>query len=676
MKPFRLSLCSICCWSWLILQFSVTSGVAEVTSLQEKVEPLVNSHAGQVAIAIKDLRSDESLLVNGDRPMPTASLIKLAVMVTAYRQADAGAVDLNRLITLREEDQVPGSGILTDHFSPGLQLSLRDAIQLMIAYSDNTATNLVLDEIGLASTANAMESLGWPNTKVHSKVYRGKTSIFPERSREFGLGSTTARETLELLEGLWNGELASEESTRKMLEHLRDCQDTSRLPKLLPPKTVIAHKTGSVSAVRTAAGIIEAPQGPLIVVVLTAENEDRSWTEQNAAENLIARITKTAYDHFHTAKSTDGLQPRQLAQGAQGWLVEALQRTLNHRLSPSPELSVDGDFGPVTEEAVRTFQASQKLKETGVVDGKTWEALGPLLTSDVVITDPQTFDMSLSSLAPQDSLTGQPFVTCKAWIVGDAQTGEIVGGDDLDRRLENASTTKLMTAWIALREADKDASLLNERVVISSRAAETPGSTAKVQAGESTTLQDLLYGLLLPSGNDAAVAIAEHLGDRFAPAEPGAATEDSLECFVAEMNRTAEQLGMNNTTFANPHGLSASGHRTTVRDLFQLAKAIADDGRLLPYVQTRKHIGQLTGEAGYVRYELWTNTNRLLNIEGYAGMKTGTTRPAGACLVSLAERGGQRLIAVVLGSSSSDARYTDTRNLFRWAWTELQASDP
>ena len=86
---------------------------------------------------------------------------------------------------------MPGSGILTSHFTAGARFTLRDAVRLMIAFSDNTATNLVLDAVGIGSTAATMETMGYPNTKIHSKVFRRDTSVFPERSKQFGLGSTT-----------------------------------------------------------------------------------------------------------------------------------------------------------------------------------------------------------------------------------------------------------------------------------------------------------------------------------------------------------------------------------------------------------------------------------------------------------------------------------------------------
>ena len=169
-----------------------TSAGADEPSLESRLMPLVQAHKGEVALAVKNLKTGETFLHRQDEPMPTASLIKFPVMVEAYRQAAEEAIDLDEAVTLKPSDKVPGSGILTDHFSAGARFPLRDAVHLMIAFSDNTATNLVLDRIGLKSTAETMERLGYPNTKLHSKVFRRDTSVFPERSKQFGLGSTTA----------------------------------------------------------------------------------------------------------------------------------------------------------------------------------------------------------------------------------------------------------------------------------------------------------------------------------------------------------------------------------------------------------------------------------------------------------------------------------------------------
>ncbi len=262
------------------------------------VQPLIDGHRGKVAVAIKHLTSGAGFRCRPDEPMPTASLIKLAVMIEVYQQAAEGKIKLQEPVTLRDEDKVPGSGILTQHFSAGASIPLRDAVRLMIAYSDNTATNLVLDKIGIASTSARMEAWGFPNTKIHSKVFRRDTSLFPERSRQFGLGSTTAGEMIGLVEAIHHGDRIAEADRATMIEHLKRCDDRDKFPRLLPRGTVVAHKTGSVDRSRTDAGIIYTKSGPVAVCVLTDENEDARWTADNAGDLLCARVARAAYDYF------------------------------------------------------------------------------------------------------------------------------------------------------------------------------------------------------------------------------------------------------------------------------------------------------------------------------------------------------------------------------------------
>src|SRR4051794_5229859 len=179
-------------------------------ALGERLAPLVKAHKGKVAIAVKHLDTGAAWTLNGDVPMPTASLIKFPVLIEAYWQVLEGKLKMADMVTLREADKVPGSGILTYHFSEGATFSLRDCCRLMIAYSDNTATNLVLDRIGIPSSNKRMAELGCPNTKINAKVYLGsKTSIDPEATKKFGLGSTTANDMVKLLELLHQGKLVS-----------------------------------------------------------------------------------------------------------------------------------------------------------------------------------------------------------------------------------------------------------------------------------------------------------------------------------------------------------------------------------------------------------------------------------------------------------------------------------
>lgn len=268
------------------------------TTLESCLTPLILAHKGKVAVAVKHLRTGEAFDHHAADVMSTASLIKFPVMIEAYRQAAAKEIDLDSVVTLTKRDKVPGSGVLTQHFSDGTTLKLRDAVRLMIAFSDNTATNIVLDAIGIGATAATMEKLGYPETKIHSKVFRRDTSVFPARSRLYGLGSTTARDMIRLFEAVYRHELVSREACTEMLAHLRACDDKDKLPRLLPPETKVAFKTGSLDAVKTAAGIIEWPKGPVAVCVLTADNEDKRWVTDNAGNRLCADIARAVYDHF------------------------------------------------------------------------------------------------------------------------------------------------------------------------------------------------------------------------------------------------------------------------------------------------------------------------------------------------------------------------------------------
>src|SRR5581483_3444446 len=214
----------------------------------------------------------------------------------------------------------------------------------------------------------------------------------------------------------------------------------------------------------------------------------------------------------------------------------------------------------------------------------------------------------------------------------------------------------IMTAWLVLRRAAADPKVLDEVVTSSERAAKTPGSSARLRAGDRLPVRELLYGLLLPSGNDAAAALAEHFGPRYA-AQDGAAGR--VAAFVAEMNRQAQALGLAETRYLDPHGLGANV--TSARNLATLTHAALQDRLFRQYVQTRRHHAELTGADGAKRPATWDNTNRLLGIEGYDGVKTGSTTAAGSCLVASGRRGSDHLLVVVLGCTSNDSRYVDAR---------------
>jgi len=354
-----------------------------------------------------------------------------------------------------------------------------------------------------------------------------------------------------------------------------------------------------------------------------------------------------------------------LKPGDGGAAVEDLQRRLNRALDPSPGLDADGDYGEATRAAVSRFQRSKGLEPTGTADPATRKALGAERLPEPVVPAPEVVNAEVPVKKPAEPLDGPPFVSAKAWAIADGRTGEVLWGDRRDDPLPMASTTKMMTALVVARLIGRDPAALGETITFSERADRTVGSTSGVRAGEKVPVEELLYGMMLPSGNDATVAFGEHFGGRV---EAGGDEKDPLERFVAEMNRTAAELGLSGTHFANTHGLTAEGHQASAADLAQLGFHVLADPRLAKVVSTPKRGCTLVDADGKSRNVVWTNTNRLLATEGYDGVKTGTTNAAGNCLVASGRRGDDRLIVVILGAPTADARYQDARNLFRWGW--------
>jgi beta-lactamase class A len=290
-----------------VLLASASLGLAaEPAKLPDQLAAIIKAHKGKVGFAYKNLATGEHWEHDATDVMETASLIKLAIMIEAYRQADAKKLDLTKMITLTKDDKVQGAGILTQHFSDGTTLALKDLIRLMIVYSDNTATNMVLDQVGIKNVNATMKELGFPETRINAKVFKGSsTSVDPERTKKYQLGSTTAADSLALLELLHTGKAASAESCKLMIEHLKLNDDDEMLVRGLPEGTVIAHKSGATNKVRTEAGIIYVPDPadstkkktiPVAVCVLTNQNEDVRWVKDNAGQLTIAAIGKTLYE--------------------------------------------------------------------------------------------------------------------------------------------------------------------------------------------------------------------------------------------------------------------------------------------------------------------------------------------------------------------------------------------
>lgn len=221
--------------------------------------------------------------------------------------------------------------------------------------------------------------------------------------------------------------------------------------------------------------------------------------------------------------------------------------------------------------------------------------------------------------------------SAKAACVLELETGRVLFESNMHTRLPMASTTKAMTALLAIEQGD-----LSDTVTCSENAFGVSGTSIYLQQGETLTLEEMLLGLMLSSGNDAAVAIAEHIGG-------------SLDGFVQMMNARAVQIGAVNTHFANPHGLPDDAHYTTAYDLALIAREAMGNPVFRRIVSTQR--ATIPWEGRTYNRQL-NNKNRLLtSYEGATGVKTGFTSKAGRCLVFGAQRGGMEIIGVVLGCS-------------------------
>jgi serine-type D-Ala-D-Ala carboxypeptidase (penicillin-binding protein 5/6) len=244
--------------------------------------------------------------------------------------------------------------------------------------------------------------------------------------------------------------------------------------------------------------------------------------------------------------------------------------------------------------------------------------------------------------------------TAKAWLVMDEATGKVLAGENIEMRLEPASITKVMTSYVIASEVQTGRIKANDRVLMSENAwrnggAATDGSYSGFEVNKTADLTEMVKGMVIQSGNDAAIALAEHV----AGSEPA---------FATLMNDYAKRIGLNNTQFVNSHGLSAEGHYSTAHDLALLGRAlIRDHPSEYAYNKVREF------KVGAMNPQL--NRNILLwRDESVDGIKTGHHSGAGYCLMSSAKRGDQRLIAVVMHAASEEERAVDSLALLNWGF--------
>jgi D-alanyl-D-alanine carboxypeptidase (penicillin-binding protein 5/6) len=249
---------------------------------------------------------------------------------------------------------------------------------------------------------------------------------------------------------------------------------------------------------------------------------------------------------------------------------------------------------------------------------------------------------------PAQPLPGPPPVEAKSYMLLDYHTGQVLAEGDPDARVEPASLTKIMTAYVAFDALKGGRIKLADQVLVSEKAWRTGGSRMFIEVGKTVSVDDLLKGVIVQSGNDATVALAEHIAG-------------SEEAFAGLMNRHGQRLGLKGSHFTNASGLPDPEHYTTARDLATLGAALIRD---FPEYYPMHALREFTFN-NIVQH----NRNRLLWQEaGVDGIKTGHTESAGYCLVVSGERESMRLIAAILGAASEKARTAEARKLLGYGF--------
>lgn len=242
-----------------------------------------------------------------------------------------------------------------------------------------------------------------------------------------------------------------------------------------------------------------------------------------------------------------------------------------------------------------------------------------------------------------------PELNARIALIYDRASGRIIYEKNGNKQTPMASTTKILTAIVTLENAD-----LKETVTIESKAAGIGGSRLGLKKNDKITVNDLLYGLMLRSGNDAAVALAIHVGG-------------SIEGFADMMNKKAEELGLTNSHFVVPHGLDNEGHYTTAYELAKMADYALNIPKFKEIVSNKSATIYINGYPKAIN-----NTNKLLgSVSGVYGVKTGFTNDAGRCLVSSCKRGELDIITVIIGADTNNQRTADTKELIEYAFNNF-----
>ncbi|MGC2163104.1 MAG: serine hydrolase [Silvibacterium sp.] len=292
--------------------------------LQQKIMEIAAEHHGKVALFAENLKTGQTVGIKPDQVVQTASIIKLTILYEAMEQVREGKVHLDDPIVLKKSNQVPGSGILL-FFDTPLTITLKDALTMMVVMSDNTATNLVIDHLGLPNINARILKLGLKNTYLYKKVFQPAEGPMPADQKIYGLGKTTPREMADVMRKIATCDLAEPGLTSTsqdgalcsvMFHMLTNQFYRDGIPRYIDnldsreTGSAIANKTGSLDAVRNDVAAISSKDGLLILSIFTYDNQDQGWTSDNEGEVTTAKLAKAIVNAWSPTGLTSFSQPQ------------------------------------------------------------------------------------------------------------------------------------------------------------------------------------------------------------------------------------------------------------------------------------------------------------------------------------------------------------------------------
>jgi len=299
----------------LLLLIGLSTAAVCSQNLDQKIRQATANFHGATSLFAKNLDTGATFGLRENERVRTASTIKLAIMVTVFDAVERGRAKWTDKLTLHDSDKVGGTGVLFE-FSDGMQIPLRDLVHLMIVVSDNTATNLLLDRFTADAVNAEMDSLGLPDTRCLRKILiggKGPSGVSQagrlEENQRFGLGVSTPREMVSLMEKMEQGELVNPAASREMIAILKRQQDKNGMGRRTGDLPV-ADKTGSLDHLRSDVGVVYTPGGRIAIAITVDDISDVNYSPENAGSILISQLTGLLLDGLAKHENQRDAHPR------------------------------------------------------------------------------------------------------------------------------------------------------------------------------------------------------------------------------------------------------------------------------------------------------------------------------------------------------------------------------